>query len=110
MGEVVVVPGVGVEELVDVVVGAEVVDVLLAVELGLVAVDRASRSGRGRAGLLGEVVVAPGVGVDEFVDVVVGSDVVDVLLLVELGLVSVDVTSLGGVGAAASWVRSLWCH
>ena len=54
--------------------------------------------------------MVPGVGVEELVDVVVGAEVVDVLLAVELGLVSVDVTSLGGVGAAASWVRSLWCH
>jgi hypothetical protein len=73
LGEVVVAPGVGVDELVDVVVGAQEVDVLLLIERSLVSVDRASGSGCGCAGQLGEVVVMPGVGVDELVDVVVGT-------------------------------------
>ncbi len=100
LGEVVVVPCVGVDEFVDVVVSAEIVDVLLAVELGLVSVDRASWSGRGCAGQLSEVVVTPCVGVVELVDVVVGAKVVDVLLLIEGGLVSVDRASRSGRGCA----------
>ena len=83
-------PRVDVDEFVDVVVGAEVVDVLLAVELGLVAVDGAAWSGGRCAGELGEVVVVPGVGVVELVDVVIGPDVVDVLLLIERGFVAID--------------------
>jgi hypothetical protein len=54
-----VVPRAGVDELVDVVIGSDVIDVLLAVELGLVAVDRRSCRGRRCAGQLGEVVMAP---------------------------------------------------
>ncbi len=77
------VPRADVEELVDVVVGAKVVDVLLIVEGGLVSVERASLGGRRRVRQLGEVVVVPCVGVDELVDVVVRAEVVDVLLAVE---------------------------
>src|SRR5260370_23563406 len=73
LAEVVVVPRVGVDELVDVVVGAEVVDVLLAVEGGFVSIDRASWSSQGCAGQLGEVVVMPCVGEVELVDVVVAT-------------------------------------
>src|SRR5260370_31198304 len=73
LAEVVVVPRVGVDELVDVVVGAEVVDVLLAVEGGLVSVDRASRGCKGCAGQVGGVVVMPCVGEVQLVYVVVGT-------------------------------------
>src|SRR5260370_9280564 len=77
LAEVVVVPRVGVDELVDVVVGAEVVDVLLAVEGGFVSVDGASWGGQGCAGELGEIVVGPLVVEEKLVDAVVGTKVVD---------------------------------
>src|SRR5712664_1118891 len=83
-------PCVGVVELVDVVVGSDVVDVLLVVELGLISVDVTSGGGRGCGGELGEVVVVPLAVVEQLVDVIVGADEVDVLLVVERGLVSVD--------------------
>src|SRR5260370_37930636 len=81
------------------------------VEGGLVAGEGASLGGRGCAGQLAEVVVVPRVGVDELVDVVVGAEVVDVLLAVEGGLVSVDGASRGwqecGGGAGGLVVRPL---
>jgi hypothetical protein len=67
---------------VDVIVGTEVVDVLLLVEGGFVSVDRTSGSGWRCAGQLGEIVMTPCVGEVELVDVVVCSDVIDVLLVV----------------------------
>src|SRR5260370_1366808 len=91
-------PWVGGEERGDGVVGAEVAELLLVVERGLVSVDRACWSGRGCVGQLSEVVVLPCVGVVELVDVVVGAKVVDVLLLIEGGLVSVDRASRSGRG------------
>src|SRR5260370_24497415 len=89
-------PCVGVVELVDVVVGSDVVDVLLVVELGLVAVDVTSGCGRGGAGEQGEIVVVPLTVVEQLVDVIVGADEVDVLLVVDGGLVFVD-------AAAVAW-------
>ena len=56
---------------------------------GLIAVERASGSRVGRPGGLGQVVVRPAVLVDEFVHVAVGPDEVDVLLVVEGGLIAV---------------------
>src|SRR5258707_772609 len=93
-------PHVDVDELVDVIVCAQEVDVLLLVEGGLIAVYWASWCGGGSFGQLGEVVMAPCVGVEELVDVVVGADVVDVLLVVEGGFVSVDGASRSGCGCA----------
>src|SRR5260370_39232736 len=89
------VPRADVEELVDVVVGPEIVDVLLIVEGGLVSVQSASLGGKRRVRQLGEIVEVPCVGVDELVDVIVCAEVVDVLLVVEDRMSVVDGTSVG---------------
>jgi hypothetical protein len=94
VGEIVMAPCVGEVELVDVVVGSDVVDVLLVVELGLVSIDVAARRGRRCGGEQSEVVLVPLIVVEQFVDVIVSADEVDVLLVVEGGLVSIDACPL----------------
>ena len=92
-------PRIGEDQLVDVVVCPQEVDVLLIVEGGLVAVDRASRCGGGRrVRQLGEVVVSPCIGEEQLVDVVVGSQIVDVLLLIEGGFVAIHRAAWSGGG------------
>ena len=97
-GQVVVMPRAVVVQLVDMAGGVEVVDVLLLVEGGLVAVRGRARDRRGCAGDGGEIIVRPRVGVIELVDVTVGVEEVDVLLIVEVGLVAVDGRAAGSCG------------
>jgi hypothetical protein len=98
LGEIVVVPGLIVIELedVEVVTGdTEVVDVLLVVEGGYVAVETAWKRGGRRTGELGEIVVMPDVIVVKLEDVDVATDdtqEIDVLLLIEGGLVAGEIT------------------
>jgi hypothetical protein len=104
LGEIVVMPGVIVIELedVEVVTGeTEVVDVLLVVEGGYIAVETAWKRDGGRTGELGEIVVMPAVIGVKLDDVDVATDdtqVVDVLLVIEGGLVASETTLDDGGG------------
>jgi hypothetical protein len=64
------------------------VDVLLVIEESFVAVDRSEDKRVWRTCELGEIVVMPGAIVIEFVDVVVDTEKVDVLLVVAGGFVA----------------------
>jgi hypothetical protein len=70
---------VDIDEFVDVIIGAQKIDVSLVVGGGLIAVDRTTWSSSGCFGRLGEIVMTPFVGVEELVDMVVGADVVTVV-------------------------------
>jgi hypothetical protein len=91
LSEIVVVPGVVVVKLEDVNLVTDVsqeVDVLLVIEESFVAVDRSEDKRVWRTCELGEIVVMPGAIVIEFVDVVVDTEKVDVLLVVAGGFVA----------------------
>jgi hypothetical protein len=99
-GEIVVVPGVIVVKLEDVDLvtdGSQEVDVLLVIEESLVAVDRSEDKRVRSTCQFGEIVVMPGVIVVEFVDVVVDTEEVDVLLVVAGGFIA-------GERAHPAWV------
>ena len=77
------------KQLVDVIVGPDVIDVLLVVEGRLVAIECASRRG-GAPSSIRQVVGVPPVIEKQLVDVIVGPDVIDMLLVVEGRLVAIE--------------------
>jgi hypothetical protein len=102
VGEIVMVPGPVVVELIDMKIVSDKDDVLLVVAVGNVAVGTTANDVKGfwSAREVGEIVVMPVTVVNQLVDMVVVSEEDSVLLVVERSHIAFDTAPLRGVWSA----------